>query len=154
MLCQTTVSQSHHSRYSQITRMFLFSFQVRWDPNREDQMHFEQSAVLYSAYYHLHIMIHRPFIPSPRKPALLSFPSLTICTNAARSCSHVIHAYGKRSERVTPSVIVAAFTSGEYLYYHVLADDLPARRCRLTHRDLGCEEDWVISGLPCTHERT
>jgi hypothetical protein len=128
MLCQTTVSQSHHLRYSQLTRTFSFSFQVRWDPNREDQMHFEQSAVLYSAYYHLHIMIHRPFIPSPRKPALLSFPSLTICTNAARSCSHVIHAYGKRIERVTPSVIVAAFTSGVYLYYHVLADDLPARK--------------------------
>lgn len=77
-------------------------------------MHFEQSAVLYAAYYHLHIMIHRPFIPSPKKPAVLSFPSLTICTNAARSCSHVIEAYGKRSQHVPPSSLVAAFTSGRW----------------------------------------
>ncbi|KAF8322612.1 hypothetical protein DL93DRAFT_2050436 [Clavulina sp. PMI_390] len=85
---------------------------LKWDPNRQDPMHFEQSAVLYAAYYHLHIMIHRPFIPSPKKPAVLSFPSLTICTNAARSCSHVVEALGKRSQHVLPSTLVAAFTSG------------------------------------------
>lgn len=88
---------------------------LRWDPNRENQMYFEQSAVLYAAYYHLHIMIHRPFIPSPKKPSVLSFPSLTICTNAARSCSHVIDAYSKRSTHVPPSTLVAAFTSGVVL---------------------------------------
>ncbi|KAF9507697.1 hypothetical protein BS47DRAFT_1377865 [Hydnum rufescens UP504] len=85
---------------------------LRWDPNREHQIHFEQSAVLYAAFYHLHILIHRPFIPSPRKPSVLSFPSLAICTNAARSCAHVVDALGSRSEHFLPSVLVPAFTSG------------------------------------------
>jgi hypothetical protein len=49
-----------------------------------------QSALLYSSYYSLQITVHRPFIPMPRKPSPLSFPSLAICTNAARSCIHVL----------------------------------------------------------------
>lgn len=63
---------------------------VRWDPHREDAEFFRQSATLYANYYHLQILVHRPFIPSPRKPSALSFPSLAICTNAARSCSHLV----------------------------------------------------------------
>lgn len=63
---------------------------MRWDPNREDDTFFGQSASLYATYYHLQIIVHRPFIPSPRKPSVLSFPSLAICTNAARSCIHVL----------------------------------------------------------------
>ena len=51
---------------------------------------FRQSAILHANYYHLQILVHRPFIPSPRKPSTLSFPSLAICTNAARSCSHLV----------------------------------------------------------------
>ena len=52
-----------------------------------------QSAMLYSGYYMLQINVHRPFIPSPRKPSRLSFPSLAICTNAARSCIHVLEVH-------------------------------------------------------------
>lgn len=63
---------------------------VRWDPNIEHLVFFGQSATLYATYYHLQIIVHRPFIPSPRKPSALSFPSLAICTNAARSCIHVL----------------------------------------------------------------
>src|SRR5882762_11260525 len=72
-------------------------FSVRWDPNREDKRFFNQSAALFSAYYHLQIVIHRPFIPSPRRPSPLSFPSLAICTNAARSCSHVLDIQRRRT---------------------------------------------------------
>lgn len=36
------------------------------------------------------ILVHRPFIPSPSKPSRIGFPSLAICTNAARSGTHVI----------------------------------------------------------------
>ncbi|KAF8339841.1 fungal-specific transcription factor domain-containing protein [Cantharellus anzutake] len=85
---------------------------LRWDPARENDTHFEQSAMLYSNYYLLRILVHRPFIPSPRKPSALSFPSLAICTNAARSCSHVVDALGQRCEHVQPHPLLAAFTSG------------------------------------------
>ena len=70
---------------------------VRWDPNRENLLFLNQSAHLYSTYYGLQIAVHRPFIPSPRKPSPLSFPSLAICTNAARSCTHILDAQFKRS---------------------------------------------------------
>jgi hypothetical protein len=79
---------------------------VRWDPNREDHLFFSQSVSLYASYYHLQILIHRPFIPSPRNPSPLSFPSLAICTNAARSCSHVVEIHRKRGLRALSHVQV------------------------------------------------
>lgn len=60
--------------------------------------HLMQSAMLYSGYYALQINVHRPFIPSPRKPSRLSFPSLAICTNAARSCLHVLDVHAQRTK--------------------------------------------------------
>ena len=70
---------------------------VRWDPHMEDMVFLNQSALLYTSYYTVQITVHRPFIPSPRKPSLLSFPSLAICTNAARSCIHVLDGEWKRT---------------------------------------------------------
>ncbi|CAE6366230.1 unnamed protein product [Rhizoctonia solani] len=92
---------------------------LRWDPNRENSLFFDQSATLYSTYYHVQILIHRPFIPSPRKPSPLSFPSLAICTTAARSCSHVLDLQRRRSQTILPGVMVAAFTSGIVLLINV-----------------------------------
>ncbi|KAK0238956.1 fungal-specific transcription factor domain-containing protein [Armillaria nabsnona] len=63
---------------------------LRWDPNRDDFVHFKQSAALLGAYYNLRTLIHRPFITAPRCSSKWPFPSLAICTNAARSCSHVV----------------------------------------------------------------
>lgn len=86
---------------------------LRWDPTREHRIFFVQSASLYSTYYHLQILIHRPFIPSPRKPSPLSFPSLAICTNAARSCSHVADVLRRRSPGIpVPHFQLPAFTAG------------------------------------------
>ncbi|KZV94714.1 hypothetical protein EXIGLDRAFT_748493 [Exidia glandulosa HHB12029] len=92
---------------------------LRWDPGREDVRWFDQSALLYCAYYHLQILIHRPFIPSPKKPSPLSFPSLAICTNAARSCSHVLDTQMRRSNVVMPWQCVSAFTSGIVLLLNI-----------------------------------
>ncbi len=63
---------------------------MRWDPHREDEIFFNQSVALYTEYYNIQILIHKPFIPSPRNTSPLTFPSLAICTNAARSCSHIV----------------------------------------------------------------
>lgn len=63
---------------------------MKWDPHQPNNLFLKQSAFLYSSYYSTQINIHRAFIPSPRKPSCVSFPSLAICTNAARSCIHVL----------------------------------------------------------------
>ncbi|KAF8972347.1 fungal-specific transcription factor domain-containing protein [Flammula alnicola] len=89
---------------------------LRWDPNREDDMFFNQSVSLYSTYYYIQILIHRPFIPSPSKPSPLSFPSLAICTNAARSCSHVIDVQRQRTRCQNRGLrYIAVFTSAVVL---------------------------------------
>ncbi len=65
----------------------LIFFAVRWDPNRPYDSFFDQSALLYIVYYNTQIQIHRPFI---HKSSSLSFPSLVICTNAAKACARVL----------------------------------------------------------------
>lgn len=69
---------------------------VRWNPDCEDTVFFKQSAALHATYYQLQIFIHRPFIPAPRNPSPATFPSLAICSNAARSCSHVLESFNRR----------------------------------------------------------
>ncbi|KAJ6541631.1 hypothetical protein B0H19DRAFT_1173910 [Mycena capillaripes] len=69
--------------------------QLRWDSNQPDLTLLNQSACLYATYYHVQILLHRPFIPSPGNHSSLSshqisFPSLAISANAARSCGHVM----------------------------------------------------------------
>ncbi|KAF9032105.1 hypothetical protein BDZ89DRAFT_1063488 [Hymenopellis radicata] len=69
---------------------------LRWDPHRESEIFFNQSVVLYTNYYNIQILIHKPYIPSPRNTPHLTFPSLAICTNAARSSSHIIDTQRQR----------------------------------------------------------
>ncbi|TCD62493.1 hypothetical protein EIP91_006814 [Steccherinum ochraceum] len=95
---------------------------LRWDPNREDLLFLNQSASLYAHYYQLQIAVHRPFIPSPRKPSPLTFPSLAICTNAARSCTHVLDVPFRRTNNVISANMesqMALFTSGIVLLLNI-----------------------------------
>ncbi len=69
---------------------------LRWDPHRESEIFFNQSVVLYTDYYNIQILIHKPYIPSPRNTPHLKFPSLAICTNAARSSSHIVDTQRQR----------------------------------------------------------
>ncbi|KIM34698.1 hypothetical protein M413DRAFT_33089 [Hebeloma cylindrosporum] len=93
---------------------------LRWDPNRKDGNFFNQSVSLYATYYSVQISIHRTFIPSPTKPSPLPFPSLTICTNAARSCSHVIYIQRKRNSNPPPHIQTPIFTTGIVLLLGIL----------------------------------
>ncbi|KAJ7782337.1 fungal-specific transcription factor domain-containing protein [Mycena maculata] len=94
---------------------------LRWDPNREDETFATQSACLFSAYYHVQIQIHRSFIPSPTNEAPLSssFPSLAICANSARSCSHVMEAQAKRGLVAHPHAVSALMDSAILLLLNV-----------------------------------
>ncbi|KAJ7067753.1 hypothetical protein B0H15DRAFT_152181 [Mycena belliarum] len=71
---------------------------LQWDPKQENEVFLQQSAALYSSYYHAQILIHRPFIPAPGKEAASNtrYPSLAICANAARSCGRVLDAQTRR----------------------------------------------------------
>ncbi|KAI0248863.1 fungal-specific transcription factor domain-containing protein [Lactifluus subvellereus] len=96
---------------------------LKWDTtgqNFRDLRWFLQSASLYSHYYHLQILVHRPFIPSPRKPSPLSFPSLAICTNAARSCAHVVDLQRRRAPQYPSSHFqLPAFTAAIVLLLNI-----------------------------------
>ncbi|KAJ6625842.1 fungal-specific transcription factor domain-containing protein [Mycena sp. CBHHK59/15] len=85
---------------------------LRWDPERKDKLYFLQSATLYAGYYHVQIMVHRPYIPAPLETARPgALPSLAICTNAARSCARIIHAQDKLGIPPNPNMLPATFTS-------------------------------------------
>jgi len=92
---------------------------LRWDPNRENIIFLNQSSNLYASYYQLQISVHRPFIPSPKKPSPLAFPSLAICTNAARSCTHVLDVQYKRTGNPLPHNLMSLFTSGIVLLLNI-----------------------------------
>ncbi len=66
---------------------------MRWDPQRDPDPFFDESAVLYCTYYNMQIQIHRPFIS---RASVLSFPSLALCTNAARSCARLLEVRNQR----------------------------------------------------------
>ncbi|KAJ7902064.1 hypothetical protein B0H14DRAFT_3724432, partial [Mycena olivaceomarginata] len=85
---------------------------LRWDPNRTG-VFFDQSAVLHAMYYNLQITIHRPYI---HQPTILAFPSLAICTSAARSVIHVVDVWITRLQRVAlPYVQTGVFVAGVVL---------------------------------------
>jgi len=83
---------------------------VRWDPHRENQIFFIQSATLRIVYYFIQITIHRPFIPSFRKESSLLLPALAICASAARATSHVADALRKRYPTFAVPTLVSAFS--------------------------------------------
>ncbi|KZV61983.1 hypothetical protein PENSPDRAFT_658517 [Peniophora sp. CONT] len=69
--------------------------QLRWDPTRADDTFFSQSAHLYLQYHTTQIMVHRPFISTSHRTPI-PFPSLAICTNAARSLTRITDVLHKR----------------------------------------------------------
>jgi len=91
---------------------------LRWNPSSKKKLFLKQSAALYATYYHLQILIHRPFIPSFRNPSPTAFPSLAICTNAARSCCHVIE-FQSESELPLTTLMPSVFTAAVVLLLNI-----------------------------------
>ncbi|KAI0035392.1 fungal-specific transcription factor domain-containing protein, partial [Vararia minispora EC-137] len=93
---------------------------LRWDPTRENEVHFFQSVCLHAAYHLVQMTIHRPFIPSSRKASSLSFPSLTICANSARACIHVLQAHERRIPgAIIMNLLIPAFMAGIVLVLRI-----------------------------------
>uniref|UniRef100_A0A0W0FSS2 Xylanolytic transcriptional activator regulatory domain-containing protein n=1 Tax=Moniliophthora roreri TaxID=221103 RepID=A0A0W0FSS2_MONRR len=72
---------------------------LKWDPHKTSSLFFKQSVMLYTFHHWVRIQIHRPFIPRPGEPPVLSYPSLTICTDSARTLAQIFEVLDKRAER-------------------------------------------------------
>ncbi|KAJ7023104.1 fungal-specific transcription factor domain-containing protein [Mycena alexandri] len=131
---------------------------LRWDANRADPVLFQQSVALYCGYYHVQMTTHRPFIPMIRQAAPTALPSLAICTNAARSCSHVADVWCRRmGDRPAIILLPALTTAGIVLLLNVwsgqrtgLAPHMntaiaEVHKCMQAIRV--CEQRWQMAGL-------
>ncbi|KAF8526780.1 fungal-specific transcription factor domain-containing protein [Gautieria morchelliformis] len=105
---------------------------LRWDANRNtDDITFYQSALINCSYNYVQIVVHRPYITPSRSRKLstgtfgLAFPSLAICTNAARSCSHVLEACTLRWTMYIPQMNNNAFTAAVVLLFNVWGMNKP-----------------------------
>ncbi|KAF8162154.1 fungal-specific transcription factor domain-containing protein, partial [Mycena galopus ATCC 62051] len=85
---------------------------LRWDAHRVDPLFFKQSVALYVTYYHVQMTAHRPFVVRSQPTTL---PSLAICTNAARSCTHVIDAWYQRMKDTPAIILLPALTTASVI---------------------------------------
>ncbi|KAJ7157327.1 fungal-specific transcription factor domain-containing protein [Mycena filopes] len=136
---------------------------LRWDPTRRG-IFLDQSTLLYTTYYYVQMLIHRPFIPAPGSaPASHSaFPALAICANSARSCGHVMEVQSRRGTGalIQSFMITVLFDSAVILLMNVWG----ARRAKFAPSDVArakadvqkCvdflhlyEKRWPLAGRKC-----
>ncbi|KAJ3741751.1 fungal-specific transcription factor domain-containing protein [Lentinula detonsa] len=79
---------------------------LKWDPHHPGHISFLHLVMLHGNYYWVQIQAHKLFIRSDSL-STSSFPSLAICTNAARSFAHIIQAYHSRPNTFMLSVFIA-----------------------------------------------
>ncbi|KAJ7043922.1 hypothetical protein C8F04DRAFT_1070952 [Mycena alexandri] len=91
---------------------------LRWNPDSPPQdIFFDQSAILNVSYYHIQLMIHRPFI---RRMSAFAVPSLYICVRAARTILQTADIWlSKRQRQPMPSLVTPVFVSGMILGLHL-----------------------------------
>ncbi|KAF7302631.1 Zn(2)-C6 fungal-type domain-containing protein [Mycena chlorophos] len=99
---------------------------LNWNANQVNPIFVDQSALLYTTYYHTQIVLHRAFIPiGGRNPASSSvdLPSLSICANAARSCIRVVDNQAKRGSGILqhPHLSKDLFDAAVVLILNIIA---------------------------------
>ncbi|KAF8990214.1 fungal-specific transcription factor domain-containing protein [Cyathus striatus] len=94
---------------------------LRWDPNHQtDNRFFKLSGSLITTYHYIQTLVHRPFIRFNDPPgSALAFPSLAICTSAARSCSLVMEQLMKRTSVMYPYMQMTCLTAGVVLLVNI-----------------------------------
>ncbi|KAK1231046.1 Gypsy retrotransposon integrase-like protein 1 [Marasmius sp. AFHP31] len=88
---------------------------LHWDPEMGDPLFFCQSAAIHVFYYGVQIQAHRRLVQKSSQPS--SFPSLAICSNAARSCIRIIDAISRRGSLTVPQGF--GYTSGILLLTNI-----------------------------------
>ncbi|KAJ7578350.1 fungal-specific transcription factor domain-containing protein [Mycena floridula] len=118
---------------------------LRWNPDEQDLDFSSQSLQLYTCLYHLQILVHRPFLPAPGNEATSSAASLAICTNAARSCSHIVDIYYRRTGQVMPFTAGNVFISGVVLMLQLWAARRAGLNVNLIERRADVQKclDWL-----------
>ncbi|KAJ8073411.1 Gypsy retrotransposon integrase-like protein 1 [Marasmius tenuissimus] len=90
---------------------------LKWDPDMVDPVFLHQSATLYLTYHWVQIHVHRPFIPRPGRDPVLPFPSLSICSNAARRIIHIAESLQARRDsgalplEMIPNILIPLFAA-------------------------------------------
>ncbi|THU86599.1 hypothetical protein K435DRAFT_782796 [Dendrothele bispora CBS 962.96] len=86
---------------------------LKWENQKDtSSVFFSQSAILHQLYYWVQIQVHRMFIPRPgQSSGVLSFPSLEICTNAARSAIRVCETHINKKSLLYPHFLISLFNS-------------------------------------------
>ncbi|KAK0207604.1 fungal-specific transcription factor domain-containing protein [Armillaria fumosa] len=97
---------------------------LKWDPQNTSGIFLCQSALLYSTYYWIQMLVHRPFMPrirgSGKGKTNANFPSLAICTNAARACCHMAEVFCKRGGFPgMPNILSTTYQSAVVLLLHI-----------------------------------
>ncbi|KAI4522768.1 hypothetical protein K525DRAFT_255306 [Schizophyllum commune Loenen D] len=128
---------------------------LKWNPKEKDRITFEHAACLYTTYLHLQIFVHKPFITPLNARSKLNFPSLAICTSAARACARVMDARSQRDAVALPQfhvpVAIAGFIlvlnlwTGKHASLQPNPKDLDdVYKCMRMLR--ACEERWHSAG--------
>ncbi len=99
--------------------MLTDAFSVKWSSQLENPIYSNLSATLYTTYYLTQMLIYRPFIPSPaacdgrpsNSTSSFPFPALAICTNAAKSCAHIVEEQMLRGLWNIPNLIAISHIS-------------------------------------------
>ncbi|KAF9255570.1 hypothetical protein L218DRAFT_967177 [Marasmius fiardii PR-910] len=89
---------------------------LKWDPNSSAPIWSNQSTILYVTYYWVQILVHKPFISPTNEEPVLTFPSLSICANAARSCCHIVDVQQRKTILVFPTILNAIYSSAIILF--------------------------------------
>ncbi|KIK64937.1 hypothetical protein GYMLUDRAFT_159957, partial [Collybiopsis luxurians FD-317 M1] len=66
---------------------------LKYNHHRKDSIFTHQSVMLYAEFYWARIQVHQRFMSWPGQISMLTFPSLAICANAARSCVHLLNGH-------------------------------------------------------------
>lgn len=101
----------------------------------------DQTVSLWSTYYNINILIHRPFIA---KSSPLTTECLNICRTSARACAKLIEGHLRVNTEVLPCTIQASFSSAMVLLVDILATK---KAERLKSRADGGESgpSWPVS---------
>ncbi|KIK68679.1 hypothetical protein GYMLUDRAFT_215462 [Collybiopsis luxurians FD-317 M1] len=83
---------------------------LKYNPHQEDDVFARQSVMLYAEFYLARIQIHKRFMCWPGQKSIVTFPSLAICANAARSCVHLLNGHHQRCRITFPHFIPPIFS--------------------------------------------
>ncbi|PIL25446.1 transcription factor [Ganoderma sinense ZZ0214-1] len=94
---------------------------LRWNPEEENVMFLTQAGTLSASYYYTQFAVHRSFMAAGRRDAPMSFPSVIICTNGARTSIQILETLYKRTGTPNHRNMGILLVSGVVLMTNIFA---------------------------------